>query len=459
MPHPTLLRRCTAAIVLAIALTGGALAPASPAAAGTPSQDEYSFLQKLNQERVRVGLSPLVSDTRLAPTSRTWSRTMADRNQLSHDPNLVQIVSQVEPNWRSVGENVGVGYSVQGLHDAFMGSSGHRANVLKSTYNRVGIGVVQSGGRIWVTIRFLQGPAISGTTGLGPPPPPPGVRTVLTGDFDDDGHDDLLTYNPGTAGDELWFGRSNRGMHKVTVQVNGQYRPVAGDFDGDGRTQILWYAPGSTADYLWEWNGSGWTSTATSINGSYKALVGDFDGDDRDDLLWYAAGGYGDYYWYGNGNGTFSSVGTTINGTYAPLIGDLDGNDGDDLFWYAKGTSKDFVWYSTLQRGGYSSVRTTVNGTYTPFTGDFDGRGTDDIFWYAAGGGNDFVWYTNATRGQYTSVPRTVNKTYLPGSADFDGNGADDVVWFSPSTASGDLLWFGTPGSTGYTSSSVHTSS
>ena len=108
-------------------------------------------------------------------------------------------------------------------------------------------------------------------------------------------------------------------MHKVSVSVNGQYRPVAGDFDGDGRTEILWYAPGSTADYLWEWNGDGWAShghapstaptspwsatstatTSTTCSGTPPARAGD-------------------YYWYGNSNGSFTSVATTINGTYTP---------------------------------------------------------------------------------------------------------------------------------------------
>jgi len=445
--------RILVAALLTVAMTAGVLLPAGTAAAGTVAQDELGFLKKLNEERVRAGRAPVVSDPELVPTSRTWSQHMASRNQLSHDPNLVAIVSRIEPSWRGVAENVGVGSSVQGLHDAFMASAGHRANVLRSSYNRVGIGVVHSGGRIWVTVRLLEGPAISGETGLGPPP---GVRTVLTGDFDGDGFEDMLTYNPGTATDELWFGEADRGMRRVAIAVNGHYRPVAGDFDGDGRTQILWYAPGSTTDHLWEWNGSTWSTSTRTISGTYKPLVGDFDGDDADDLLWYAPGDAGDFYWYGNRNDTFSSVATSIKGSYTPFIGDLDGNGGGDIFWYAPGTATDFVWYSTLHRGGYSSRSTRVDGAYVPFTGDFDGQGTDDIFWYAPGTKTDFVWFTTRTRGEYRAAARTVNSSYVPGAADFDGDGADDVVWFSPSSASGDTVWFGRPGSTAYSSSTVH---
>ncbi len=35
------------------------------------------------------------------------------------------------------------------------------------------------------------------------------MKAALTGDFDGDGYDDLLTYNPGTTGDELWFGQAD----------------------------------------------------------------------------------------------------------------------------------------------------------------------------------------------------------------------------------------------------------
>ncbi|MGK2946960.1 MAG: FG-GAP-like repeat-containing protein [Acidimicrobiales bacterium] len=442
-------------LALVLAWSGLTLITAAPATASTAT-DESQFLTKLNQERVLRGLPALVSDSKLAPTSRSWSANMGSQNRLYHDPNLAAVAASVEPNWRGVGENVGVGYGVQSLHDAFMGSPGHRANVLSSKFNRVGIGVAYANGKTWVTVRFLQGPAIAGSTGLGPPPPPPGVRSILTGDFDGDQHDDVLTYGPGSAPDELWFGRSDGRLRKVSTTINGHYRPLAGDFDGDGKTEIIWYAPGGTQDYIWEWqDGGGWSSTPTTINGSYAPVVGNFDGDRTDDILWYAPGSAGDYYWYGNTSGGFSSVATTINGWYRPIIGDLDGNGGDDIFWYAPGGSADWIWYSVKQRGAYGNTATTVNGHYNAFAGNVNGDATDDIFWYAPGSAGDFLWFMSTTRGRYSSVARTVNGQYLPAAADINGDGADDIVWFSPSYLSGDPIWFGQHNSTGYVNSSV----
>ena len=457
-------RRSVAGTLLAL-LTAALLAPllsAAPVSAApavpavTPSEAEGEFLTLVNQERVKAGLRPMNSDSKLAPTSRSWSSTMASRGALSHDPNLAQVASQVEPNWRGVGENVGVGYDVKQLHAAFMGSTGHRANILKPGYNRVGIGVVMQGTKIWVTVRFLEGPAIAGSTGLAPPPPPPGVRTVLSADFDGDGSGDLLTYQPGSAADELWFGRTNRTMIPSSIGVSGQYRPITGDFDGDQRSEILWYAPGTTADPMWEWNGTAFTSVNKSIAGNYTPFTGDFDGDGKSDIFWYTAGTGSDSIWFGGANGAFTSVTQKVNGSYRPFVGNFDGQHGDDIFWYSPGTVADYTWYSTGVRNRVTSVTSRVNAAYSPFTGDFDGSGTDDIFWYAPGSTADYVWYTTSTPGGLTSVRRTVTTSYLPSSADYDNDQTDDIVWWTPTSASGDPLWWGIRGSTNVTGSSVH---
>lgn len=150
---------------------------ASPAGAST-STDEHDFLRLLNQARTSAGLPALVSDPALADTSRSWSGAMASDGKISHATNLAQIAESVEPNWQKIGENVGVGYDPQGLHDAFMNSPGHRDNIMGNGYNRVGIGVVHSGGRTWVTVRFLQGSTITGSTGLEEPLPEVNTRGI-----------------------------------------------------------------------------------------------------------------------------------------------------------------------------------------------------------------------------------------------------------------------------------------
>jgi uncharacterized protein YkwD len=58
--------------------------------------------------------------------------------------------------WRILGENIGVGSSMETLHDAFMDSPPHRRNELNRVYRYVGVGMARGAdGRIWVTVLFL----------------------------------------------------------------------------------------------------------------------------------------------------------------------------------------------------------------------------------------------------------------------------------------------------------------
>ncbi len=168
-------RPLVAAFFLVVALI--LLGSANPAGA-SESSDEQDFLRLLNQARTSAGLPALVSDAGLAATSRTWSATMATQGRISHATDLGQVAANIEPAWRKIGENVGVGYDAQGLHNAFMNSPGHRDNIMGSGYNRVGIGVVHRDGKTWVTVRFLQGSTITGITGLEVPLPQVNQRGI-----------------------------------------------------------------------------------------------------------------------------------------------------------------------------------------------------------------------------------------------------------------------------------------
>ncbi len=75
---------------------------------------------------------------------------------LAHNPDVGGALRRAGvTGWTSWAENVGYGGSVEQVHSLFMGSSGHRTNILNPTYSQVGIGVVRAGGRVWVTIDFV----------------------------------------------------------------------------------------------------------------------------------------------------------------------------------------------------------------------------------------------------------------------------------------------------------------
>ena len=109
----------------------------------------------MNDERAAAGLDELVWDPALAEIAGAWSTKMAGAGGLAHNPDLADQVTPVAPAWQRLGENVGTGSSVDELHAAFMASDGHRRNIL-GDFERIGVGVEVTNGRVWVTVDFLQ---------------------------------------------------------------------------------------------------------------------------------------------------------------------------------------------------------------------------------------------------------------------------------------------------------------
>jgi cysteine-rich secretory family protein len=127
---------------------------------------EDRFVALINASRAANGQGGLAVDGTLVGNARTHSAEMAGQGTIFHNGSLP---SQLPGGWRSVGENVGVGGDVDGLHSAFMNSPGHRANVL-GDYDRVGIGVEMAGSAIYVTEVFWKtasAPAASAASGGG----------------------------------------------------------------------------------------------------------------------------------------------------------------------------------------------------------------------------------------------------------------------------------------------------
>lgn len=156
---------------------------------------QQDFLRRLNDLRRSKGLGPLVWNGAIATPSIGWSQTMSAQDWLHHardvgagdgvepSQDYVTINSRIVANWQRLAENVGVSsmYSsctmgdleansakaVEGLHNAFVNSSGHYANMV-GDHNQVGIGVHIDHAKMWVTVRFAKGdlPAGSNATAL-----------------------------------------------------------------------------------------------------------------------------------------------------------------------------------------------------------------------------------------------------------------------------------------------------
>lgn len=127
------------------------LAYAAPA--GAASSDERELLRLTNAERAARGLRALSMASDLVAVARDHSEDMARAGSIWHEPKLRDRVD----GWVSWGSNVGKGSTVRRVHDGFMASSGHRANILGSQFEEAGMGVAAgSDGTLYVTQIFVR---------------------------------------------------------------------------------------------------------------------------------------------------------------------------------------------------------------------------------------------------------------------------------------------------------------
>lgn len=125
-----------------------------------PGAAEGDFVARINQLRASRGLGTLTVDPELTAVARQWAATMAGQGRIFHASDLSQGVGA---DWQKLGENVGVGNDVPRLFQAFVDSPSHLANLVDPSFTRVGVGVVNAGGRLYTAHRFMA---------LAPPAPP-----------------------------------------------------------------------------------------------------------------------------------------------------------------------------------------------------------------------------------------------------------------------------------------------
>jgi len=120
---------------------------------------EARMLALVNAERTTAGLRPLAADPALADVARAHSRDMFARGYFSHaSPEGAQAsdrMRQAGVRFLVAGENLALAPTLAMAHQGLMNSPGHRANILRPQYGRVGIGVLDGGRRgLMVTQNF-----------------------------------------------------------------------------------------------------------------------------------------------------------------------------------------------------------------------------------------------------------------------------------------------------------------
>ncbi|MEU9060500.1 CAP domain-containing protein [Streptomyces sp. NPDC048430] len=129
-------------------------APASPSA----TTAQATVLTLVNQERAKVGCSPVTTSASLTALAQDFSEDMAARDFFGHtDPDGATPWDRAAAaGVQSLGgENIARGQAdAQAVMDAWMNSDGHRANILNCDYKTLGVGVHLGSGGPWWTQDF-----------------------------------------------------------------------------------------------------------------------------------------------------------------------------------------------------------------------------------------------------------------------------------------------------------------
>ncbi len=223
----------------------------------------------------------------------------------------------------------------------------------------------------------------------------PGNRDASSGDFNNDGHVDLVF---GTAAPRLvvLLGNGDGSFQTLPdLSIDMQSSIQVGDFNGDGHLDLVTPTAFAESAGIWLGNGDGTFQSAPGLMVGGTAPLGaappgDFNGDGELDLALsvFNVDGSDVRVFLGNGDGTFSPGQTIEEGNPRGLtLGDFNGDDIYDL------AAINFVVEGPLFRNRLLIALGQGDGTFTPVSeqslvgpdaqsltvGDFDADGRQDV--------------------------------------------------------------------------------
>ncbi|MCU1455610.1 MAG: hypothetical protein JWN46_3756 [Acidimicrobiales bacterium] len=116
----------------------------------TPNQ--ATALDRLTKDRAANRLSTLPIQSDAQNKAQAWAEKLSRDGVLSHS----YLPDGIGVRWCSIGENVGYGPTITAIEVAYMASPHHRANILDSKWNGVGVGVARAGSRVYTVQVFLK---------------------------------------------------------------------------------------------------------------------------------------------------------------------------------------------------------------------------------------------------------------------------------------------------------------
>jgi uncharacterized protein YkwD len=123
-----------------------------------------AIIDATNKERIKAGLIPLRSNARLTQSATTKTRDMITRDYFEHQSpdgkGVADLALAAGYDYVIVGENLARGgfASASDLVNEWMNSPGHRANMLSSKYEEIGVYAAQGmydGHEVWFAVQHF----------------------------------------------------------------------------------------------------------------------------------------------------------------------------------------------------------------------------------------------------------------------------------------------------------------
>ena len=137
-----------------------------PASAGAQTQipprneSERELFELLNRERAANHLPELKWDEALFKAARKHALLMLDLNIMEHqlpgEPGLEERFTNAGARFTYIAENIALGKDAATIHNGWMHSPGHRANILSPRVTSVGIAVVRGTAGLFAVQDFSQ---------------------------------------------------------------------------------------------------------------------------------------------------------------------------------------------------------------------------------------------------------------------------------------------------------------
>jgi hypothetical protein len=281
-----------------------------------------------------------------------------------------------------------------------------------------------------------------------------GVFTGSSTDFNGDGKDDIVTFNQGTLGDVYVALSNGTAFEGTTVKWNDWFSPageipLTGDFNGDGKDDIVSFAQGTTAD-VWvalsnstSFGPGGKWNDYFSLTGEVPA-VGDVNGDGLDDIVTFTRNAAADVY-VALSNGSSFGPGVKWHDFFGlagetPGVGDVNADGKADIIVFSQNATAD-VYVALSNGNGFAGASVKWHDFFalpgeTPRIGDFNGDGAVDIATFTNNDAADVYVALSDKQGAFTGTTVKWHDFFaltgeFPYAGDPTGDGKDDVVTFT----------------------------